>query len=333
MSQYTILYLDDEADNLAAFQAVFRRHYKVLTAVTSEEAFTLLNEHAIQLVISDQRMPGISGVEFLTMLGERHPNIIRMILTGYSDMQATIDAINKSKIYYFITKPWKFDELKIILDNALDIYALRENNLKLKEENHALQLKTLQKEKENIASQFEVLKEQINPHFLFNCLNTLVSLIGSKPETAIQFTIQFARLYRQILEMGDEKLIPLEREIELLDSYLFLQKMRFGSNLKLTATIEELRYVLPPFALQLLAENSIKHNIVSDTQPLEITITQKDNTLVVSNNLALRPIEEPSTGLGLKNLRSRYVLLTGMDLQIEKNNDTFTVTLPLIPEF
>ena len=111
--------------------------------------------------------------------------------------------------------------------------------------------------------------------------------------------------------MGDEKLIPLEREIELLDSYLFLQKMRFGSNLKLTATIEELRYVLPPFALQLLAENSIKHNIVSDTQPLEITITQKDNTLIVSNNLALRPIEEPSTGLGLKNLRSRYVLLTG----------------------
>lgn len=333
MSKYTILYLDDEADNLAAFHAVFRRHYKVLTAGTVEEAQTVLGEHDIQLVISDQRMPGMSGVEFLTMMGQQYPNIIRMILTGYSDMQAIIEAINKGKIYYYITKPWKFDELKLIMDNALDAYALRENNNKLIEENQVLQLKNLQKEKENLASQFEILKGQINPHFLFNCLNTLVSLIGSEPEKAIQFTIQFARLYRQILEMGDEKLIQLEREIELLDNYLYLQKMRFGSNLILTANINELRYVLPPFALQLLAENSIKHNIVSDTHPLEITITQKENLLVVTNNIVPRQVEEPSTGLGLKNLSTRYVLLTGMDLHIEKNNELFIVTLPLIPEF
>ncbi|MBK7009165.1 MAG: histidine kinase [Saprospiraceae bacterium] len=333
MPLYTILYLDDEADNLAAFHAVFRRHYKVLTAGTAEEAISLLNDHPIQLVISDQRMPGTSGVEFLTMLSEQHPKIIRMILTGYSDMQATIDAINKGKIYYYITKPWKFEELKLIIDNALDAFALREHNNKLKEENQALLLKNLQQEKENLASRFEVLRDQINPHFLFNCLNTLVSLIGSEPETAIKFTVQFARMYRRILEMGDEKLIPLEREIELLDSYIYLQKMRFGSNLKLKVAIDELRYVLPPFALQLLAENSIKHNIISNNQTLEITITQKGNTLEVANNLSLRPIEEPSTGLGLKNLRSRYVLLTGMDLNIEKNIETFKVTLPLIPEF
>ena len=127
---YTILYLDDEEDNLTSFRAVFRRFYHVYTANNADEAMEILEKSNINLVISDQRMPGITGVQFLEKVYQSYPDTIRMILTGYSDMQAIIDAINKGRIYYYITKPWKFDTLKIILDNALESYALKLKNTK-----------------------------------------------------------------------------------------------------------------------------------------------------------------------------------------------------------
>jgi LytS/YehU family sensor histidine kinase len=332
MSPYTILYLDDEADNLLAFTAVFRRHYTVLTTQYATEAYDLLSQNRVQVVISDQRMPHISGVDFLSEVSRRYPDIIRMILTGYSDMQAIINAINKGKIYYYITKPWKFDELKVIIDKAIETFELRIANEKLINENHALILKNLQQEKENMTSRYEVLKNQINPHFLFNSLNTLASLISTDAPSALRFTTKFAKIYRLILEYGEQPLITLTQEMELLESYMFLQHLRFGNSLSLDANIKDKNYVLPPFGLQFLAENVIKHNIISENNPMVIQLVQNGDNLLIKNSIHPKNNLETSTGIGLKNLNSRYFLLTQKEIEITNDGEFFMVNIPLIPQ-
>lgn len=329
---FSILYLDDEPDNLIAFKAVFRRFFEVSTAENVREALAILDSQKIDLIISDQRMPGMTGVEFFEKIQDAHPNIIRMILTGYSDMQAIIDAINKGKIYYYITKPWKFEELKVILDNALETYALRAKNEQLEVEKKELLFKTLQQEKAHIASQYEILKNQINPHFLFNCLNTLASLIVSDQQGAVRFTTRFAKMYRNLLEYGDQQLISLEKELELIETYLFLQKIRFGRHLNIQKDISDTRYALPPFSLQLLIENAIKHNIISEEKPLEISIKSGVDTLEISNKINLRPTAESSTGIGLTNLNQRYQLLLSKGIVCTTEGGFFTVIIPLIPD-
>ena len=136
-------------------------------------------------------------------------------------------------------------------------------------------------EKENILSQFSILKNQINPHFLFNSMNILAAIIPSNPDQAVAFTTQFAKLYRKVLELRDQLIIPLQQELEFVDSFLFLQKMRFDDNLIVNYNIEEKHQqsCLPPFALQLLVENAIKHNIVSEDQPLSIDIFTESDML------------------------------------------------------
>lgn len=333
MSQpYAILYLDDEVDNLVAFAAVFRRQYHVHTAQNPEQAMDILRQNEIQVIISDQRMPVISGVEFLSQISQKYPEIIRMILTGYSDMQAIIDAINKGKIYYYVTKPWKYDELKVIIDNAIQTYLLRKKNEQLISENYALMLKNIQQEKERLASQYEVLKNQVNPHFLFNSLNTLASLISSDPPSALRFTSKFAKIYRLILENGEQSMISLKKEMEFLESYFFLQQLRFGSGLEMDIKIENENYILPPFALQLLVENAIKHNIISTENNMTIEIFQRKETVVIRNRINEKEIAESSTGIGLKNLNSRYLLLTNMEIKVLNDGTYFTVEIPLIPE-
>lgn len=329
---FSILYLDDEPDNLIAFKAVFRRFFEVFTAENAREALEILAVQKIDLIISDQRMPGMTGVEFFEKIQDVYPSIIRMILTGYSDMQAIVDAINKGKIYYYITKPWKFEELKVILDNALETYALRVKNEQLEIEKKELLFKALQQEKAHIASQYEVLKNQINPHFLFNCLNTLASLIVSDQQGAVRFTTRFAKMYRNLLEYGGQQLISLEKELELIDTYLFLQKIRFGNHLTIQKNIPDTRYALPPFSLQLLVENAIKHNVISEDNPLEITIKSGVDTLEVSNKINLRPAAEPSTGIGLSNLSQRYQLLLSRGIVCTADGGLFTVIIPLIPD-
>ena len=187
MEKQTILYVDDETDNLSAFKAVFRRHYNILLANSGAEAIELLKTENPKLIVSDQRMPGMTGVEFFENIKDLYPKAIRIVLTGYSDMQAIIDAINKGKIYHYVSKPWKADELKVILENALEAYHLRQRNEDL--------------ERRNVQAQFEILKNQINPHFLFNSMNILASLIPLDPSMAVKFTKAFSKLYRSVLQL------------------------------------------------------------------------------------------------------------------------------------
>ena len=128
-----ILYVDDEVNNLTSFKATFRGTYTIFTAQSAEEGRKVLEEKIedIHLIITDQRMPGMTGVEFLASIVEKYPDPIRILLTGYSDIQAVVDAVNKGQIYYYISKPWEEQHLRIIIEKSYEVFALRLENKEL----------------------------------------------------------------------------------------------------------------------------------------------------------------------------------------------------------
>ena len=166
-----ILYIDDEVENLRGFQFLFKKNYNIYTAVSAEEGFTILKKNKIKLVIADQRMPKMSGVDFFEIASKMYPDIIRIILTGYSDIEAIIKAINKGRIFKYVTKPWDKDELKLIIDNALWSYniaaenknlilSLKEANAKLEEANQTLENKVKDRTKEILKQKNEIVKQR-----------------------------------------------------------------------------------------------------------------------------------------------------------------------------
>lgn len=186
--------------------------------------------------------------------------------------------------------------------------------------------------RENLNAQLDALRTQVNPHFLFNNLNTLVSLIPEDPKQAVDFVQQLSKLYRHILEVKDEKSILLKDELDVLKAYAFLLKTRFGSNLEVNINVpqEKLNKKIVPLSLQLLMENAIKHNIVSADKPLHIDVFTENGSLVVSNNLQIKNQITESTGIGLDNIRNRYKLLSEKPVKVTANNTNFTVSIPLI---
>ncbi|GMQ29381.1 response regulator [Algoriphagus confluentis] len=126
-----VLYVDDEENNLQAFKATFRRDYKVFLAISAEEGEKILKEEDIDIIITDQRMPEKTGVEFLESIIPVHPKPIRLLLTGYTDIQAVIDAINKGQVYHYLTKPWEEEYLRTVIKNAFEVYSLRRENERL----------------------------------------------------------------------------------------------------------------------------------------------------------------------------------------------------------
>ena len=332
--KYTILYVDDEQDNLMAFKAVFRRDYHIHLAQSGAEALRLMDENPIDLIISDQRMPRMTGVQLLEKVRKKHPEVIRMVLTGYSEVKTIIEAINKGKVYHYITKPWDVNELRQVMDSALEILTLKKKNSALEGERNSLRLKTAQMEKENVLAQFEILKNQINPHFLFNSMNILSSLIPNNPEKAIEFTNRFARLYRKVLQLREQLIVSLDQELEFVQSYLYLQKMRFDDSLQLNVNIEShhKESCLPPFSLQILVENAIKHNIISESMPLTIHIFTEKNFIKVVNNLQPRGDHPESTHIGLNNLKARYEMITSEPTSFTTAEDQYIAVIPLIEE-
>lgn len=137
LTKITILYVDDELNNLVSLKAVFRIKYNVLTAISGEEAIKILKNNVVNVIITDQRMPNMTGVEFLESILDEYPDPTRILLTGYADMNAVVDAINKGKIFHYLTKPWKEDELEETITKAYEVYKSRMDE---KELNHKLSL-------------------------------------------------------------------------------------------------------------------------------------------------------------------------------------------------
>lgn len=187
----------------------------------------------------------------------------------------------------------------------------------------------------NVQGQLDLLKTQVNPHFLFNNLNTLASLIPEDPDRAVQFVQNLSVVYRAILEVREKELVTLEEEAKWLESYVYLLKARFGDNLTVELKFPEhlLQRFVVPLALQILLENAIKHNIVASKRPLLVQIYATDQpklALVVSNNLQRKLQDENSTQTGLANISKRYALLCDEALQVTENETHFTVVLPLL---
>lgn len=191
-----------------------------------------------------------------------------------------------------------------------------------------------QLQKEQVISQYETLKTQINPHFLFNSLNVLSSLIHEDINKAEEFIEEFASVYRYVLDVSGKQITPLKKELGFIQSYYFLQKIRFGDNLKIDIVIDENidSYFILPLSIQLLVENAIKHNKVSKEFPLKINISLDDNYLVVVNNLQIRNENIISTGIGLKNIRERYFLYNKSEPVFNQTKDEFIAKIPLIKE-
>jgi ligand-binding sensor domain-containing protein len=191
-----------------------------------------------------------------------------------------------------------------------------------------------QLEKERISYQYETLRSQINPHFLFNSFNTLISIIEDDREKAVEFAEKLSDYFRHMVQYRDKEVISLAREMELVQTYYYLQRQRFGENLTIETEIPEdllNNYGVPPLSLQLLIENAAKHNAVSHETPLHIVVKAIGNSrLLVSNNLNPKSNPDRSTGIGLVNIIHRLKIVTNEEVEIRHTTTHFEVELPLV---
>ena len=181
-------------------------------------------------------------------------------------------------------------------------------------------------------AQFESLKNQLDPHFLFNSLNVLSSLIDENPRQAQKFTASMSKIYRYVLEQKDKELVTVEDELEFAKTYCELLKTRFEDSVDFVFDVkkEDYKRFVVPLSLQLLLENCIKHNFATSSKPLIIKIYSENDTLCIENNLQIREQIKESSGIGLSNIVQRYSLLTKKNVFIEKSEDYFKVKLPVL---
>ncbi len=185
--------------------------------------------------------------------------------------------------------------------------------------------------RENISASYENLKNQVNPHFLFNSLNALTNLVYEDPDKAVKFIKQLSEVYRYVLDSRDKEVVSVEEEQRCLDAYLFLQKIRFGDKLRVENRLNSDGSFVAPLALQMLVENAIKHNIISVEQPLSISLFNDDGFIIVKNTLQRKQLlPGESSGMGLDNIRRRYSFLSDKNVDVVESASDFTVKLPLL---
>lgn len=185
---------------------------------------------------------------------------------------------------------------------------------------------------ENLIAKVESLTKQLDPHFLFNSLSVLSGVVYKDPVLADTYITKLAQVYRYVLEHNDERKVPLSREIAVVEAYCFLLNVRFYNKISLDVQLSDTSFYVLPMSVQLLVENAVKHNYISDQQPLGLRIYCTDQTLWVENSLNKKESKEKNTGIGLSNLQARYQYMTGKSIIIENNRRVFRVGLPWIME-
>ncbi len=186
--------------------------------------------------------------------------------------------------------------------------------------------------RENLLAEYEALKNQVNPHFLFNSLNTLSGVVEQKPELATNFIKKLSDIYRYVLERSDKELASIHDEMKFIEDYIFLSKIRFGEALIFNSYLPANNTIqIVPLGLQMLVENAIKHNIISDDMPLKIEIGTEDGFVLLKNNIQTKTtIASDKKPQGLENLKKRYSYLSGSSIEIIKSDSEFIVKLPII---
>ena len=262
----------------------------------------------------------------------------RLVMQTLYSLAFTI--VLTTALFYLITEviklsycnDMKFDHnMLICLGTTLFITSLYESAYFFAEWKKNIQ-KTEALARENIQSQFEALKNQLDPHFLFNSLNTLAALIEEDNEPAQKYLEQLSDVYRYVLLNKDRSTVTLEDELAFVESYLYLNKIRFRENLRIETLIPKVQQkrLIAPLSLQMLVENAIKHNIISRDKPLTIRILQEENWIRVENNIQEKILFEKSTKVGLQNIVKRYSHLSPSPVEILNQSNQFSVRLPLI---
>jgi sensor histidine kinase YesM len=184
----------------------------------------------------------------------------------------------------------------------------------------------------HLALQYQSLKDQVRPHFLFNSLSSLATLINTDTKKATQFVHKLSDVYRYVLEQRENELVPLKEDLKFMEDYIFLQKIRFGDNLQVENKLEvDLNRLVIPLSLQMLVENAIKHNEISREHPLVIGITSTGNGhVIVKNNLQRREVSETSLGTGLENLRKQITYFSSDPMLVLEEANAFIVRMPTV---
>ena len=224
---------------------------------------------------------------------------------------------------------WRFTILCIL---AVLVFTLVYEILFLTREREIDTQKVRQLDKERSQARLQALTNELDPHFIFNSLNAMNHLILNNPPQAHLFNNKLAQVYKYILINRNRQLISLESELEFIENYFFLLKIRHDDKLKFCSELgnEHRKIMIPPCALQILMENAIKHNEFTEANPLKIKMAMNGQYLKISNNVKPKPYSVNSTGIGLKNLSSRYRIICQKDIVIEDTRENFTVKLPLI---
>jgi sensor histidine kinase YesM len=185
---------------------------------------------------------------------------------------------------------------------------------------------------QQIRTQFEVLQNQMSPHFLFNSLNTLTTLIAEDANLAMEFTERLSEVYRYILQNREREVVKLDEELSFANNYTFLLKIRYPQNLSVDFRVEEkyLKMSIAPLTIQILLENAIKHNVISKSHPLQVTVYIENNSIVVKNNLHRKNVIEKSTKTGLANITKRYNYFGENSINVQSTNQEFIVSVPLL---
>lgn len=220
---------------------------------------------------------------------------------------------------------WWFRTLLILLIAGLVYVFFKQRVKQIKKTEHA--------EREKFQLQYDALKNQVNPHFLFNSFNALMNIVEDNPKDAAVLIKHLSQFYRKMTAYSQKELISLTEELELLNSYLYIQQKRYGNALQVSVNIEaaiKKATFIPPLVLQLLAENAVKHNTVSKDKPLLISVYIYGEYIVMRNSINYKLEKEESEGVGLQNIRNRYKLLTEIEIIQEVNNNEFVIMLPLI---
>jgi hypothetical protein len=261
---------------------------------------------------------GIIGSITLTMIGIF---IIRFVIFVVFE--------NNSVSYFVQNEHIKFYVFSLIITMVVSLFFHAIYFYKKAQENKVKEQKVIAG---TASAQFESLKNQIDPHFLFNSLNVLSSLIEENPDSAQKFTTYLSKIYRYVLEQKDKELVSVQEELNFAKTYMNLLKMRFENSItfELPENFNNDDAKVVPLSLQLLLENCIKHNVVSESKPLHIKIYIENNQLVIENNLQKKEILSDRKGVGLQNIVNRYSILTDRKVWVLENENSFKVGLPIL---
>jgi len=293
--------------------------YSVVLTLINSSFFVYLNRRVVWKKYSRYRLViGAVGGVFLTMVGILWIRIL--IRMGFEGANWEEFLTGERTIYYLIA-------LIITIVISIFFHALYFYR--------ALQDKKVKEQKiiaGTASAKFDALKNQLDPHFLFNSLNVLTSLIEEDPDQAQKFTTSLSKVYRYVLEQKNKDLVTVDEELQFAKTYIRLLKMRFEDSIvfDIPEKCSNPEAKIVPLSLQLLLENAVKHNIVTSSRPLYIKVIEEGNSLVIQNNLQEKQVVKKSSGVGLQNIQQRYSILSDREVQITKTETDFSVVVPML---